>query len=138
VRDARQTFVGIWIRRILEDRPFEVWEGQQRRDFTYVDDAVSALQLAASSPAAEGMVYNLGGPPPVNLVELAELLVSLHKGASFSVRSFPGDRRKIDIGDYFADYRRITQDLGWRPAVSLSDALALTLDFYRENLRHYV
>jgi nucleoside-diphosphate-sugar epimerase len=138
VRDARQTFVGIWIRRLLEERPFEVWEGQQRRDFTYVDDAVSALQLAASSPAAEGMVYNLGGPPPVNLVELAELLVSLHKGASYTVRSFPGERRKIDIGDFFADYRRITQDLDWRPAVSLRDALARTLDFYRENLRHYV
>jgi len=138
VRDARQTFVGVWIRRLLEGRPFEVWEGQQRRDFTYVDDAVSALLLAASSPAAEGMVYNLGGPPPVNLVELADLLVSLERGASYTVRSFPGDRRKIDIGDFFADYRRITQDLGWRPAVPLREALSRTLDFYRENLRHYV
>jgi nucleoside-diphosphate-sugar epimerase len=84
------------------------------------------------------MVYNLGGPPPVSLVELAELLVSLHKGASYTVRSFPGERRKIDIGDFFADYRRITQDLDWHPAVPLRDALARTLDFYRENLRHYV
>ena len=41
-KDARQTFLGIWIRCCLEDTPFEVWEGDQLRDFTYVDDAVIA------------------------------------------------------------------------------------------------
>src|SRR6185295_15038042 len=38
IKDARQTFVGVWIRRILEGEPFEVWGGEQLRDFTYVDD----------------------------------------------------------------------------------------------------
>src|SRR5919201_5959639 len=36
VKDARQTFLGIWIRLLLEGKPFEVWEGRQMRDFTYV------------------------------------------------------------------------------------------------------
>src|SRR5437667_1282866 len=49
VMDARQTFLGIWIRLLLEHKPFEVWEGAQLRDFTYVDDAVEALLLAATS-----------------------------------------------------------------------------------------
>ena len=39
VKDARQTFVGIWIRSLVEGRPFQVWGGRQRRDFTYEDDA---------------------------------------------------------------------------------------------------
>ncbi|MCW5550088.1 MAG: NAD-dependent epimerase/dehydratase family protein [Opitutaceae bacterium] len=54
IKDARQTFVGVWVRRILEERPFEVWGGAQLRDFTYVDDAVEALLLAATRPEAEG------------------------------------------------------------------------------------
>ena len=43
IKDARQTFVGIWLRAVLEDQPFEVWGGEQLRDFTYVDDAVEAF-----------------------------------------------------------------------------------------------
>lgn len=137
IRDARQTFVGVWIRRILENQTFEVWEGSQRRDFTYVDNAVEALLLAAQAPAAVGAVYNLGGPPPVSLLELAELLVALHPGARFELRSFPADRRKIDIGDFFSDYSLITKELGWKPRTTLRTALDKTLKYYRRELKHY-
>ncbi len=52
IKDSRQTFVGVWLRRLLEDQPIEVWGGEQRRDFTYVDDCVDALLLAALRPEA--------------------------------------------------------------------------------------
>jgi UDP-glucose 4-epimerase len=138
VKDARQTFVGVWIRRLLEGRPFEVWGGGQLRDFTYVDDAVEAFLLAASRPEAVGEVFNLGGPPRVTLQQLAELLVELNGGGAFVVRAFPGDRKKIDIGDYVADDRLIAKALGWRPRTDLRTALARTLAYYRKELRHYV
>jgi UDP-glucose 4-epimerase len=138
VRDARQTFVGVWIRRLVEGEPFEVWGGDQWRDFTYVDDAVDAFLLAAARPEAVGEIFNLGGPPRVTLARLAEMLVELNGGGSFVVRAFPADRRKIDIGDYYADDRRIRRRLGWRPRVDLRTALARTLDYYRKELRHYV
>ncbi len=138
VRDARQTFVGVWIRRLVEGEPFEVWGGEQWRDFTYVDDAVDAFLLAAARPEAVGEIFNLGGPPRVTLAHLAELLVELNGGGSFVVRAFPSDRRKIDIGDYYADDRRIRRRLGWRPRVDLRTALARTLAYYRKELRHYV
>ena len=138
VRDARQTFVGVWIRRLVEGEPFEVWGGEQWRDFTYVDDAVDAFLLAAARPEAVGEIFNLGGPPRVTLARLAEMLVELNGGGSFVVRAFPADRRKIDIGDYYADDRRIRRRLGWRPRVDLRTALARTLSYYQKELRHYV
>src|SRR6185369_12574271 len=54
IRDARQTFLGLWIRLLLEERQFEVWDGQQLRDFNFVDDAVDALVAAAVSDQANG------------------------------------------------------------------------------------
>jgi len=138
VKDARQTFVGVWIRRLVEGKPFEVWGGEQLRDFTYVDDAVEALLLAASRDAAIGKVFNLGGPPPVTLKKLAELLVRLNGGGEFAVKKFPADRKKIDIGDYYADDRLIARTLGWRPRTDLRAALTRTLAYYRKELRHYV
>jgi len=138
VKDARQTFLGVWIRQILEGRTFELWGGEQVRDFTYVDDAVEAFLLAAARPAAVGEVFNLGGPPRVTLRQLADLLVELNGGGSFAVRAFPGDRKKIDIGDYYADDRKIAGRLGWRPRTDLRTALARTIEYYRRELRYYV
>jgi UDP-glucose 4-epimerase len=138
VKDARQTFVGVWIRRLVEEQPFEVWGGEQLRDFTYVDDAVEAFLLAAAHPEAVGEVFNLGGPPWVTLHALAELLVAINGGGVFKIREFPGDRKKIDIGDYYADDRLIARKLGWKPRTDLRTALAQTLEFYRRELRHYV
>ncbi|MBP6508187.1 MAG: NAD-dependent epimerase/dehydratase family protein [Opitutaceae bacterium] len=138
VKDARQTFVGIWIRRMLEGKAFEVWGGEQLRDFTYVDDAVEAFLLAAARPEAEGEAFNLGGPPPVTLKELAALLVDVNGGGKFSVKQFPKERKMIDIGNFYADYSLITRKLGWRPRVDLRTALARTVAFYRKELSHYV
>jgi UDP-glucose 4-epimerase len=138
VKDARQTFVGVWIRCLVEGKPFEVWGGDQLRDFTYVDDAVEAFLLAAARDAAIGEVFNLGGPPRVTLCALAEMLVRLHGSGAFAVREFPADRKKIDIGDYYADDRLIRKKLGWRPRTDLETALKRTLDFYQAELRHYV
>jgi UDP-glucose 4-epimerase len=138
VKDARQTFVGVWVRRLVEGEPFEVWGGRQLRDFTFVDDAVEAFLLAAAREEAVGEVFNLGGPPPVTLQRLAELLVEINGGGSLVVREFPAERKKIDIGDYYADDRLIARKLGWRPRTDLPNALARTLEFYRRELRHYV
>lgn len=138
VKDARQTFVGVWIRRLLEGEPFEVWGGGQLRDFTYVDDAVEAFLLAAARPQAEGRVFNLGGPPPVTLQRLAALLIEVNRGGVFVVREFPTERAKIDIGDYYADDRLIGRVLGWKPRTDLRAALTKTLAYYRKELRHYL
>src|ERR1700758_4433496 len=79
-RDARQTFLGIWIRCVLEDRPFEVWGGAQLRDLTYVDDVTEAFLLAADTPSCHGQIFNIGGSPPASLREIADLLVRVSGG----------------------------------------------------------
>lgn len=138
VKDARQTFLGIWVRRILEHEPFEVWGGDQRRDFTYVDDVVEALLLAADGERANGAFFNLGGREVITLRELAELLVEVNGGGTFEIREFPAERKRIDIGDYYADWSLIRGTLGWEPRVSLREALSRTLLYYRHHLEHYL
>lgn len=138
VRDARQTFVGIWMRRLIEGQPIEVWGGAQLRDFTYVDDAVEALLLSAARDDANGEVFNLGGDGVVSLKDLAALLVEINGGGEYVVREFPADRQRIDIGDYYSDFGKIRAALGWEPRTPLREALQRTLDFYRAHLGRYV
>ena len=138
IKDARQTFVGVWIRQLLEGKSIEVWGGKQLRDFTDVDDAVDAFLLAASDPQTNGQVYNLGGSEVVDLATLAQLLVDVNGSGTASVREFPADRHKIDIGDYYGDFSRIQSQLGWKPKYSLRETIEKTVVFYRENLSHYL
>ena len=138
VKDARQTFLGVWIRLILEGKLFEVWEGHQLRDFTFVDDAVEAFLLAAASDAANGEIFNLGGDGVISLTELAELVVETNGGGEYLTRSYPAERKRIDIGDYYADFARIRGALGWEPRTPLCEGLSRTLAFYREHLPKYL
>ena len=138
VKDARQTFLGVWIRLLVEGKPFEVWEGPQLRDFTYVDDAVEAFLRAAASEEANGQVLNLGGDCVISLKDLADLLVQVNGGGEYVIRPFPTDRHRIDIGDFYADFGRIRALLGWEPNVPLREGLARTLAFYRQNLEQYL
>jgi UDP-glucose 4-epimerase len=138
IKDARQTFLGIWIRKVLEGQPFEIWEGGQRRDFTYVDDCVEAMLLAASHPEAEGEIFNLGGCEVVTLKETGDLLCQLEPKARYEQRSFPAERKAIDIGDFYADFSKIRNRLGWSPQVDLRTGLKKTLDYYRKHLPEYL
>jgi UDP-glucose 4-epimerase len=138
VKDARQTFVGIWLRLLLEGAPFEVWGGGQRRDFNDVIDVVDACLMAAEREEANGRVFNLGGKEVVSLNQLAELIVEVNKGGSFMKKEFPADRKRIDIGDFYADCSLIRSVLGWEPRIPLRKTLETTLGYYREHLQHYL
>jgi UDP-glucose 4-epimerase len=138
VKDDRQTFLGTWLRLAVEGEELLVFgDGTQRRDFTYVDDAVEAFLLAGARGEADGEVFNVGGEPPVSLGELAELLVELAGGGSWRPVPFPEERATIDIGDYYADDSKIRSRLGWEPRVGLREGLERSLAFYREHGASY-
>lgn len=137
VKDSRHGFIGWWIHQIMRGREIEIFgSGQQVRDFNYVDDVVEALLLAAAHPDTDGQTYNLGSQP-VSLVDLTQLLVEVNGGGSYRLVSFPADRQRIDIGDYYGNYHRISTQLGWQPKVSLREGLARTIAFYREFGAYY-
>jgi UDP-glucose 4-epimerase len=142
VMDARQTFLGIWVRRILEGQPFEVWGGEQLRDFAYADDVVAGFLAAAAAldgaaPAA-GQAFNLGGAPPTSLKDLAEAMIAAAGEGRYELKTFPADRAAIDIGSYHADDRAFRALTGWAPRVGLAEGLRRTVDWFRPHLPAYL
>ncbi|QSA99626.1 NAD-dependent epimerase/dehydratase family protein [Methylomonas sp. EFPC1] len=138
VKDARQTFLGIWVRLLIEGNPIKVFgDGLQLRDFNYVDDCVRALLLAGASEQANGKVYNLGSKEVIGLKDLAKMMIELGYGGAFELIPFPPERKAIDIGDYYSDFSLITSELGWKPEIGLREGLANTLAYYAEHHRHY-
>jgi UDP-glucose 4-epimerase len=138
IKDARQTFLGVWIRSLLEEKPFEVWGGEQLRDFTYIDDAVDLLLAAALSEEVNGQVFNVGGERPYSLLAVAQMCVRIYGKGEFVIRPFSPEREKIDIGDYYADHSKLASLLEWNPKFSLEQGLKNTFEFYAKNLVRYV
>jgi UDP-glucose 4-epimerase len=132
VKDARQTFLGLWIRLALRGGELQVYgDGSQRRDLNFIDDAVDALALVALGGHTDARTYNLGSDRVVTLLELAQIVTELAGSGTVSCIPFPPDRKAIDIGDYYADFARIRRELGWSPRVQLEEGLRSTIEFFR-------
>jgi UDP-glucose 4-epimerase len=139
IKDARQTFLGIWIRNLLEGKLIQVYgDGQQRRDYNYVDDLVDALIIAATENKAIGEVYNLGAPDPMSLSETAKIMCHGIKGASWNLVPFPKDRKAIDVGDFICDYSSFSSAFGWEPKIKFEEGIKRSLEYFQSELEHYI
>jgi nucleoside-diphosphate-sugar epimerase len=139
LKHNRQGFVGVFVRQILQGEKLKIFgDGKQVRDMNYVDDVVDALLMAGIKEESYGQVYNLGGSEPISLLGLVKLLIELNGGGEYEMVSFPSDKKRIDIGDYYGDYRKFSQMTGWQPKTPIRDGFSKMLAYYKENLPHYL
>jgi UDP-glucose 4-epimerase len=138
IKDARQNFLGIWLRRALEDEAFEVWGGEQRRDMVFVDDAAEAFLAAAVTPETRGKALNIGGDAPYSLAEIAAAMIAANGGGRYELKEFPPERKRIDIGDFVTDDRQFRALADWAPRTALADGLRRSVDYYRTHLADYL
>jgi UDP-glucose 4-epimerase len=139
VRHNRQGFIGWFVRQAAFGEEIRIFgDGRQKRDFNHVDDVVEAFLRAGASDAVDGQVLNLGDERPVSLLELVELLLDVAGGGRYTLVPFPPERRRIDIGDFYADTSRVRAVLGWTPRTPLRDGLAATVAYYRRHKEHYL
>jgi len=138
IKDDLLTFIGWWLHELLTGNDIQIFgDGMQIRDLNYVEDVVNALLLCAAHPLARGKIYNLGGEP-INLLDLARLMIRVNGSGNYDIVAFPESRKRIDIGDYYGDYSLIQAEVGWQPQVSLGDGISKVLEFYRVNKEHYL
>ena len=139
IRDARQTFLGIWIRNLLEGKPIQVFgDGKQRRDYNYVGDVLDALLIAATDKNAVGKVYNLGAPDPLSLNDTAKIMCQRIEGSDYQMIPFPEDRKAIDVGDFICDYSAFRDQFGWEPKVSFEKGIQRSLEYFSKEIVHYL
>ena len=139
IKDARQTFLGVWIRNLLEGKPVQVFgDGKQRRDYNYVEDVLDALIIAATEKNAVGKVYNLGAPAPLSLEDTAKIMCQAIEGSDYQMIPFPEDRKAIDVGDFICDYSAFRGQFGWEPKVKFEEGIKKSLEYFQTELEHYI
>jgi len=113
---------------IEETQPVIFGDGEQTRDFTYVDNAVGANLLACEAPNVSGKVFNIGVGGRFSLNQTVELLRKI-SGTQLEVKYDPP--RDGDIRDSQADITQARELLGYEPQVDFEQGLRRTFDWYR-------
>ncbi len=139
IKDARQTFLGVWIKNLLQGKPIQVFgDGKQRRDYNYIEDVLDALILTATKENTIGKSFNLGASDPLNLEDTAKIMCKLVEGSSYEIVPFPEDRKAIDVGDFICDFDAFSKSFGWQPKVSFQEGIFRSLEFFKPELKNYI
>ena len=117
-----------FITRLRKNQPLVVYgDGEQSRDFTYIDNVVDANCLALRAPQAAGTVVNIGCGERITLNRLIELLEDILQVRA-TIDYQPS--RRGDVRDSLADITRAQEVLGYRPQVDVKTGLRKTAEFF--------
>ena len=120
-----------FISALREGRSPEIqWDGEQSRDFTFIDDVVRANVLAASADAASGHVFNVAGGQPRTINQVYDA-VSQVLGTDIEPTRTP--RRAGDIRHSLADTSKAAEMLGWRVEVQWDEAVSRTVQWFAQD-----
>jgi UDP-glucose 4-epimerase len=126
-RSQYAAVVPLFVTAIAAGEPVTIFDdGEQSRDFTYIDNVVAANLLAADAADASGRIFNVSSGAPASVNELAETIGRL--------LDKPVERRYLpprpgDLRNSWADVSEAREGLGFEPSVSLEDGLRRTADF---------
>lgn len=123
-----QGVLGIFSGNVLRGEPITIFgDGEQTRDFVFVEDIVDGWARALTTPAAKGQVINLGGGRATSINQLAKAVVSAFGKPDHEIRHLPGragEQRAVQ-----ADIGKAKRVLGWEPKVSFEQGLAKTVEW---------
>lgn len=120
-----------FIEKALKGEELEVhWDGRQSRDFTYVANVVKANLMAALSPKSTGKVYNVACGSTVSLLEIIRIIENV-LGIKINKKFMP--KRAGDVRKTWADISLIKRDLGYKPDVSFTEGLEITIRWFKES-----
>ena len=94
--------------------------------------------MVAIYSKSNGKVYNLGSKEIISLNDLAEKLTQANGSGVIEKKQFPKKLKKIDIGNYYSNFDKITKEINWKPKFSINEGLLNTLNYYRSNLLKYI
>jgi NAD dependent epimerase/dehydratase len=109
-----------------------------KRDFTYVEDTVSALIEVAQSPYSVGEVINIGGGHDISIADLARVILSvMGKEAQILKEDSRVRPEKSEVERLMCDNSKARKLLGWQPQISLKKGLRQTIDWFKAHVGEY-
>lgn len=126
-----------FIRQAILKHPIEVWDGHQKRDFLYVDDATEAALMAAARNKFHWEVFVVSSGKSVTILQVVKLIARLAGDVVYHIVPYPNDQKPFEVGDVLLSNRKIRRALGWKAATELKEGLSKTISYYSKRMKDY-
>lgn len=138
MKHHQYSMINWFIRQAMEGKTIRVFgDGDQIRDYIYVDDLAQAFLTAAVSDACYGETFNIGSGVGTKFREMAEGIVSVAGRGTLEYVPWPENYVNVETGDYVTNINKFSGLTGWNPKTSLREGLAATYAFYKKFRSHY-
>lgn len=131
----KNSVVAKFIKQALEGKTLEIYgDGNQTRDFIYIDDLIRAVRLASSVSNAGGEIFQIATNAETTVAEMADQLITILANEGIkNVKIKHSAPRKGDIFRNYSDTSKARRILGWNPQINLSDGLQRVVEWFIRN-----
>jgi UDP-glucose 4-epimerase len=137
MKTSGYSIINWFIRQAIDDQPITIFgDGNQIRDYIYIDDLIDALVVAVSNPGTDGQIYNVGSGIPVCFRQMAETIINIAGKGSMKQVPWPNNYDYFETGDFYSDISSIKSAINWQPNTTLTVGIKKTIDYYQQ-FKHY-
>jgi nucleoside-diphosphate-sugar epimerase len=138
MKHSKYAIINWFIRNAMEDKEIVIFgDGEQIRDYIYVDDLADAFILASVNDKISGDVFNVGSGIGTEFKEMVQWIVNRVGKGTIKHVPWPSNYLNVETGDYITDINKIKRILKWNPKVDLKEGIDKTYDYYKKFKKYY-
>lgn len=138
IKHSKYSLIGWFIRQAMEDKEIKIFgEGNQLRDYIFVDDIIHAMISCAEIDGTIGEILNLGSGNSYKFSEMVNEVVTCVNKGRIKYIPWPKNYENIETGDVSLDVSKLRSITGWKPENSLTEGIQKTYDYYKVNFNNY-
>jgi len=138
MKHSKYCIINWFLRLAMENQTIKIFgDGEQLRDYIYVDDLADALLLAAITPACHGQIYNVGSGVGTKFREMADAIVSTVGHGKAEYVPWPKDYINVETGDHITNINKLRSVIDWTPRVDLRRGIQQTFAYYQQHRHQY-
>jgi UDP-glucose 4-epimerase len=139
IKHSKYSLVGWFIRQAMENQTINIFgNGEQTRDYIYVDDIINGIIKTVSRDEADGEIFNMGSGVCTKFKDMVETVVRIVGGGEIHYTPWPANYERIETGDAVADISKLSTLTGFSPSINLTDGITRTYEYFLKNREFYI
>jgi nucleoside-diphosphate-sugar epimerase len=139
IMHPKYSIANYFIRQALEGKTIQIYgDGNQLRDYIFVDDLADAFIRASLTEKSNGEVFNIGSGKGISFKSMVKTIVEIVGKGNYEHVQWPGNYVNVETGDYITDIGKVKQYLKWNPKIKLVDGMKITVDYYQRYITEYL
>ncbi len=139
IKHSKYTIINFFIRQALEGKTISIFgEGNQLRDYIFVEDLANAFIAASISTKSKGQIFNIGSGKGIPFIKMVKTIIQFVGKGSFQNVPWPKNYINVETGDYITNITKAKSILKWKPEIDFEEGIKKTVDYYSKYISKYL